>query len=62
MTLSCTHGRVSGPSSPLDLEVMAPCGNSVPCQLRPVVRKHGRGVLWAGDDPCMTGRLEYPLA
>ena len=43
-------------------EVIAPCGTSVPCQLRPVVRRHGRGVLWAGSDPCMTGRLEYPLA
>ena len=62
MTLCCTHGRVSGPSSLLDLEVIAPCGNSVPCQLRPVVRRHDRGVLWAGGHPCMTGRLEYPLA
>ena len=33
MTLLCTHGRVSGPSSLLDLEVMAPRGYSVPCQL-----------------------------
>ena len=41
---------------------MAPCGTSVPSQLRPVVRKHGRGVLWAGGDPCMTGCLECPLA
>ena len=32
MTLFCTHGRVSGPSSLLDLEVMAPPGYSVPCQ------------------------------
>ena len=32
MTLFSTHGRVSGPSSLLDPEVMAPCGNSVPCQ------------------------------
>ena len=32
MTLCCTHGRVSGPSSLLDLEVMAPRGYSVPCQ------------------------------
>ena len=32
MTLVCTHGRVPGPSSLLDHEVMAPCGNSVPCQ------------------------------
>ena len=32
MTLFCTHGRVSGPSSLLDLEVMAPRGYSVPCQ------------------------------
>ena len=31
MTL-CTHGRVSGPSSLLDQEVMAPRGYSVPCQ------------------------------
>ena len=31
-TLFCTHGRVSGPSSLLDLEVMAPRGYSVPCQ------------------------------
>ena len=43
-------------------EVIAPCGYSVPCQFWPVVRRHGRGVLWAGSDPCMTGRLEYPLA
>ena len=43
-------------------EVIAPCGYSVPCQIWPVVRRHGRGVLWAGSDPCMTGRLEYPLA
>ena len=40
-------------------EVIAPCGSSVPCQLRPVVRRHGRGVLWT---PCMTGCLECPLA
>ena len=58
----CTHGRVFGPSSLLDLEVIAPCGTSVPCQLRPEVRRHGRGVLWAGGDPCMTGCLEGPLA
>ena len=32
MTLFCTHGRVSGPSSLLDLEVMAPREYSVPCQ------------------------------
>ena len=57
-----TLGRVSGPSSLLDLEVIAPCGNSVPCQLRPLVRRHARVVLWAGGDPCMTGRPEYPLA
>ena len=57
-----THGRVSGPSSLLDLDVIAPCENSVPCQLRPVVRRHGRVFLWAGGDPCMTGRLEYTLA
>ena len=43
-------------------EVIAPCGTSVPCQLRPVVRRHGRGVLWAGGNPCMTGCLEGPLA
>ena len=43
-------------------EVIARCGYSVPCQFWPVVRRHGRGVLWAGSDPCMTGRLEYPLA
>ena len=41
---------------------MAPCGTSVPCQLRPVVRRHCRGVPWAGGDPCMTGCLEGPLA
>ena len=58
----CTHGRVSGPSSLLDQEVIAPCGYSVPCQFWPVVRRHGRGVLWAGGDPCMTGCLEGPLA
>ena len=61
MTLFCTHGRVSGPSSLLDLEVMAPRGYSVPCQFWPVVRRHGRGVLWAGGDPRMTGCLECPL-
>ena len=43
-------------------EVIAPCGTSVPCQLRPVIRRHGRGVLWTGGDPCMTGCLECPLA
>ena len=32
-------------SSLLDKEVIAPCGTSVPCQLRPAVRRHGRGVL-----------------
>ena len=48
MTLFCTHGRVSGPNSLLDHEVIAPCGYSVPCQFWPVVRRHGRGVLWAG--------------
>ena len=58
MTLFCTHGRVSGPNSLLDIAY----GYSVPCQFWPVVRRHGRGVLWAGGDPCMTGRLEYPLA
>ena len=41
---------------------MTPCGTSVPCQLWPVVRRHGRGVPWAGGDPCMTGCLENPLA
>ena len=51
MTLCCTHGRVSGPSSLLDLEVIALFGNSVPCQLRPVVQRHGRRVLWARGDP-----------
>ena len=51
MTLFCTHGRVSGPNSLLDHEVIAPCGYSVPCQFWPVVRRHGRGVLWAGGDP-----------
>ena len=44
------------------IEVMPPCGTSVPCQLRPVVRRHGRGVPWAGGDPCMTGSLEGLLA
>ena len=43
-------------------EVIAPCGTSVPCQLRPEVQRHGRGVLWTGGDPCMTGCLECPLA
>ena len=43
-------------------EVIAPCGYSVPCQLWPVVRRHGRGVLGTGGDPCMTGCLECPLA
>ena len=56
------HGRVSGPSSLLHPEIMPPCGNSVPCHLRPEVRKHGRGVLWAGSDPCMTECLECSLA
>ena len=61
MTL-CTHGRVSGPSSLLDPEAMAPCGNDVPCQLRQEVPRHGRGVLWAGGDPCMTECLECSFA
>ena len=26
------------------------------------VWRHGRGVLWAGGGPCMTGCLECPLA
>ena len=52
----------SSSSSLLDSEIMPPCGTSVPCQLRPVVRRHDRGVLWAGGDSCMTGRLKYPLA
>ena len=43
-------------------EVIAPCGYSVPCQFWPVVRRHGRGVLGTGGDPCMTGCLECPLA
>ena len=43
-------------------EVIAPCGTSVPCQLWPVVRRHGRGVLLTRGDPCMTGCLECPLA
>ena len=42
-------------------EVMAPRGYSVPCQFWPVVRRHGRGVLWAGGDPRRTGCLECPL-
>ena len=50
------------PSSLLDQEVIAPCGTSVPCQLIPVVWRHGHGVPWAGGDPCMTGCLEGPLA
>ena len=33
------HGRVSGPSSLLDQEVIAPCGCSVPCQFD----------QWSGD-------------
>ena len=55
------HGRVSGPSSLLDKEVMAPRGYSVPCQFWPVVRRHGRGVLGAGGDPRITGSLKSPL-
>ena len=50
------------PSSLLDQEVIAPNGTSVPCQFRPEVRRHGRGVLWAEGDPCMTGCLEGLLA
>ena len=50
------------PSSLLDKEVMAPCETSVPCQLRPAVRRHGHGVSWAGGDHCMTGCLVCPLA
>ena len=33
-----------------------------PCQLSPEVRRHGHGIVWAGGDPCMIGRLEHPLA
>ena len=62
MTLFCTHGYVSGPSSLLDPEVIAPCGNGVPCQLCSVVWRHGRGVLWAGGDPRMTESLKCWLA
>ena len=62
MTL-CLYARSRfRPSSLLDQEVIAPCGTSVPGQLRPEVRRHGRGILWAGGDPCMTGCLEGPLA
>ena len=62
MTL-CLYARSRfRPSSLLDKEVIGPCGTSVPCQLRPEVRRHGRGVLWAGGDPCMTGCLECPPA
>ena len=62
MTL-CLYARSRfRPSSLLHKEVIAPCGTSVPCQLRPMVRRHGRGVPWAGGDPCMTGCLENPLA
>ena len=61
MTL-CLYARSRfRPSSLLDKEVIAPCGISVPCQLRPVVWRHGRGVPWAEGDPCMTGCLESPL-
>ena len=62
MTL-CLYARSRfRPSSLLDKEVIALCGTSVPCELRPMVRRHDRGVLWAGGDPCMTGCLESPLA
>ena len=62
MTL-CLYARSRfRPSSLLDKEVMAPCGTSVPCHLRPAVRRHGRGVLWAVGDPCKIGCLECPLA
>ena len=57
-----SSGSYSGSGSLLDQVVMAPYGTSVPCQLRPAVRRHGRGSLWAGGDPCMTGCLESPLA
>ena len=44
MTL-CLYARLRfRPRSLLDKEVMAPCGYSVPCQLRPVVRRQGREV------------------
>ena len=44
MTL-CLYARSRfRPSSLLDKEVIAPCGTSVPCQLRQVVRRHGRGL------------------
>ena len=33
MTLFSNHGRVSGPNSLLDPEVIAPCGTGEPCQL-----------------------------
>ena len=61
MTLCLSRSRFRS-SSLLEKEVMAPCGTSVPYQLRPAFRRHGRGVPWAGGDPCMTGCLEYPLA
>ena len=46
----------------LDPESRSPCGNCEPCQHWPEVRRHGRGIPWAGGDPCMTGCLECPLA
>ena len=62
MTL-CLYARSRfRPSSLLDQEVMAPCGTSVPCQLRLAVRRHGPGATWSGGDHCMTGCLEGPLA
>ena len=62
MTL-CLYARSRfRPSNLLDKEVMATCGYSVPCQLRPVVRRHGCGVPWADRNPYMTGCLESPLA
>ena len=55
------RGRVSGPSSLLDPEVIAPCGNGVPCQLRPEVRRHGRGSCELVAIDCLKCSLARPV-
>ena len=62
MTLFRSRTSRSRPSSLLDPEIHSPYGTCEPCPLRPEVRRHGRGILWAGGNPCMTECLECSLA
>ena len=59
MTLFCTHGRVSGPSSLLDLEVMAP--PRIQCPMSILTSGPETWPWGPVGDPRMTGCLECPL-